>query len=926
MNRFSNDRVSRRTTNEFYCAGVFASALLSALSILLEGSAGSDVFLIGLTKARFALFMIPCAAAIAALIFFFASRSSYSSRSAEVPKRRASEPLFVAHLSAALIFLAGLLLPSGRLGAYGAIYERLKAILLLLTGWGVTGTIAFSGGRIENAAHRWSRTLAKSAFPVFAMGFALIAVFVRLTGLGIRPGSESWYEAAVPVLPEQLYLLCAAGLILAAFARSLPTVRISRTQQFLIIWAVSAAAFCALPTQPHFFAPGPYPPDFRFYPYSDAVFNDFSARAALSGCGFSYGGAVMKPFPTWITFLLQLLSGYNVNLLQLLQSALFGVVPALLFLFAGDAAGPGAGTIAAALRVFQELNAQRAQAILTVHSRLEMSEWVGEIVFILFAYLMYRITKPGERTGLPAAVAAGAVSGAAIYTRANFFALLPAALLWLAATLFREKRRALMNALTLIVAAALTISPWIVRSWKNTHEILPEVFGTFQAVVVQQRFSDFAPVDPPDIEEEPGVPDETGTAPDAENGSPHPNEIMPGAMRVLKTWSAVPAHAAEKRPEIENALLSDLPSLAGPTPQAVKGITDKKNHLSSSGVLPSVAEIVLSHTLHNLCALLFIPPTSIDFTDLETLFKMDRSPWMKGWNGELSFEAGFCLLINLLLISVGLGTMIRTDGLAGIAPLYWAAVYSAALGISRTSGGRYVVPMNWIGALTFAIGLSTAFKAIFESEKARGKSENRNVRIDLKRFFDRGKCHDSSVRPAQNVAFFGIAVFFGLSFWAMTIYEKNSAPAPLPEISTNSFFEADPLIDWDELLSRVESGEIRRFQGTAVYPRFYFYQTGEHGADPLFRNKPYSRLTLRVMGTGSAADVMIPMREVPEGLTAGDAVTVFGCMEPGNAYLDALLLVKTGGEKAVTVYRRDPMPEIGCPVREPICPETNQCY
>lgn len=80
------------------------------------------------------------------------------------------------------------------------------------------------------------------------------------------------------------------------------------------------------------------------------------------------------------------------------------------------------------------------------------------------------------------------------------------------------------------------------------------------------------------------------------------------------------------------------------------------------------------------------------------------------------------------------------------------------------------------------------------------------------------------------------------------------------------------------------------------------------------------------MGTGSAADVMIPMREVPEGLTAGDAVTVFGCMEPGNAYLDALLLVKTGGEKAVTVYRRDPIPEIGCPVREPICPETNQCY
>ena len=116
---------------------------------------------------------------------------------------------------------------------------------------------------------------------------------------------------------------------------------------------------------------------------------------------------------------------------------------------------------------------------------------------------------------------------------------------------------------------------------------------------------------------------------------------------------------------------------------------------------------------------------------------------MKGWNGELSFEAGFCLLINLLLISVGLGTMIRTDGLAGIAPLYWAAVYSAALGISRTSGGRYVVPMNWIGALTFAIGLSTAFKAIFESKKGNfscgfgtaGNDVGFAVRADIVTFF-----------------------------------------------------------------------------------------------------------------------------------------------------------------------------------------------
>ena len=918
MNRFSIDRASRRRTSEFYCAGVFASALLSALTILLEGSAGSDVFLLGLTKARFALFLIPCAAAIAALILFFASPA------ASEPQRRASEPLFTAHLSAALLFLAGLLLPSRRMGGFGAIYERLKAILLLLTGWGITGTIAFSRGRVENAARRWIRSLPKSTVLVFAMGFALFAIFGRLTGLGIRPGNESWYEAAVPVLPEQLYLLCAAGLLLAAFARSLPSVRIPRAYQFMIIWAVSAAAFCALPTQPHFFAPGPYPPDFRFYPYSDAVFNDFSARAAVSGYGFSYGGAVMKPFPSWITFLLQLISGYNVNLLQLLQSALFGAVPALLFLFAGDVAGIGAGTIAAALRVFQELNAQRAQSILTVHSRLEMSEWIGEIVFILFAYLMYRITKPGEKTGLPAAIAAGAVSGAAIYTRANFFALLPAALLWLAATLFREKRRALMNALALIAAAALTISPWVVRSWKNTHELLPEVFGTFHAVVVQQRYNDFVPADPPDLSEEPGVPDETGPAPDAGNGSPYPDEITPGAMRLLRPWSAVPIHAAAATgTENEKTLISDLPTLAGP---AEGKIPNRKELSASFGALPSVMGIVLNHTLHNLYALIFIPPTSIEFNDLENLFNQDQSPWLKDWNGELSFESSFCLLINLLLISVGLGTMIRADGLAGIAPLYWAAVYSAALGISRTSGGRYVVPMNWIGALTFAIGLSTAFKAIFESEKARGKSENRNVRIDLKRIFGCGKCHNSPVRLDQNFVFFGIAVFFGLSFWAMTIYEKNSGPNPIPEASTDSFFEADPLIQWDGLQSRVESGEIRRFQGTVIYPRFYYYQTGEHGTDPLFRNKPYSRLTLRVMRTDAAGDVMIPMREVPEGLTAGDTVTVFGCMEPGDAYLDALLLAKTDGEKVISVYRRDPMPEMGCPVREPICPETNHCY
>ena len=101
-----------------------------------------------------------------------------------------------------------------------------------------------------------------------------------------------WYGAGVPILGLQIVFAFAIGMGVLFLERSslkayLPTW--SDLLIFFLLWGITAFLWAREPLRPSFFAPGPYPPDNAYHPYSDAATFDIGSQFALIGQGIYNG-------------------------------------------------------------------------------------------------------------------------------------------------------------------------------------------------------------------------------------------------------------------------------------------------------------------------------------------------------------------------------------------------------------------------------------------------------------------------------------------------------------------------------------------------------------------------------------------------------------------------------------------------------------
>ena len=396
-----------------------------------------------------------------------------------------------------------------------------------------------------------------------------------------------------------------------------------------------------------------------------------SAQYALLGKGIA-GGDVFKGHNAYIGFLafLHLLAGQDYSLLVTWQVVIFAVFPVIVFWIGKALRGRFLGLFMAGLVITQELNAIASGSRLNLsHSKLLMTEFptkIGLAVLILLFFLWLRKPVRNFAYALPV----GGALGILIMLRYNTL-LMPFAIIAGILLVYGKNWRGWLKAsVMLFVAMGIVISPWMWRSWKisgNSFFFAPKMIYRIQAEF--QETPEPLPVDDPvtslELEDE-----------------------FPAPARELE--SAASPQPAES---VADAL---------PPPDAQAGI-------NRDGSLYPIS----SHFVHNLItnALIlstrpifdFLPDSIVDGSLYEAV------PFWKnlytGWLVDLPAVDLIGIGVNLLLLSLGIGTAFRKWGWAGLIPLGVLLAYHLSTALVRDSGGRYIVPVDWIVPLYFALGL-----------------------------------------------------------------------------------------------------------------------------------------------------------------------------------------------------------------------------
>lgn len=841
-------------------------AVLCIVQLLKIPSGNKNIFLLGLTKERFLM-------TAALSVFLLIGVAAILFREKIVEKLVHYDRFLIGF---SLFFLFFTLFPSYRFGKLHAYADRLHPFVLCLFLYAFTLTLCcFVIKRGESFVNAFCAFTLPFRKPLIV--FTLIAlVFIGIlygTNWGFAPESALWNKNGIPLQSIQLFSCLLLFFVLNGMLRK-RNIGFSRTVlNFFLIWGISALVLTIAPMKAHFFAPGPYDPNLEYYPYSDALGYDWPAYSAMNGWGFNFFSPILKPSVTYISFICHLLGGDDYNRGLIIQSALYAILPAIIYLFGKSLRSDGCGFLAAALSLLKEWNALNAQEVLTIHSRLIMSEYLMQIVFAVFCFAVYRWTLLRE-DHLKWAALAGGILAIGIYTRYNFFIFLLVGLLpvWIAGMKHR-KRICFTGTAVFLLVFLITAFPMLHRSYGRTGKIYPEFFDTFQDKLIGGRYQ-------MENTEKEVIPNDSVI------------EKLAEKTEIVSEKESQPVVLPTEKPVSETA---SLPAL--------------RVHIHP------VIDSILNHGFHNLVASFLTLPMQLTFDDLSHLFTNESSAalWSDSWNYRFTASQFVGVLLWVLVLVFVTAYLWHRDGIAGMTILYFWLAYSFSIGVSRSSGGRYVVPCNWIPMLLIAV-----FADLL------------TLRPDMP--FEMNIKETKTYRKQA----FVIACCFACFFLSLRISEKAISPIEWPDpdeclsIIRENFKDAD--IDWENVADEISKGKMFLNKGKLLYPRFYYYNKGETEREDVFAVKEYSRLVFQGIYMDpqyrpAFVDYYLPHTELIGDIPNNSRFYALGCSANGSAeLLDVLGLVVLPENGEPIAVLRDPMPSFSCPIAEPVCDEIENCH
>ncbi len=901
------------------------STILCTIELLRIPTDSKNAFLLGLSKERLLMLIVFTLIFIVNLVCLLKR-----DKLAETLGPGGKKKTFCWILSILSLFF--LFMPEYRFDRAAAYFTRLRPFLLwiFLTSASFSLYFIYAQDKFESVRVTFQNLTDQKKFilPVLAV-LVCGVIFVEITGLGKTVESALWNKNGIPLQSIQLY---SAIVIFCLLWKTGIFGRVGNNRRllnFFLIWAVSALIWSLAPLADHFFAPGPYSPNGTYYPYSDAQDYDFSAQTALLGWTYNIRRTLMKPTLAFVTFLSHLVTGNNNELSMMVRSALFAVLPAIIYLFGTAIGGSACGWLAAAFSLIKEWNALQTRTVLTIHSRLVMSEFLTQILLASFCYALFRWLKKDKRESLYAIIAGGTLT-LGFFTRYNFAAFLPAGLLLVLIAYRKNFLRLLKTAFLFFMTIAITAAPLLYRDRDLPWGLDDEMKYTVEHILMKGRLTNPTPEIPTaaapaeesaievlPTEEIPAeviqaevLPAETTPAAILRETNAIPETISDLTVTQEETEPiSVPSETADKQEasaEEKSAAFSETGKEEFNTGQ----ITQELKNISSTVTLP-VYQSIINHSLHNFIASALTLPMELRFDDLEHLYTQEGDGlWRDSFRGQYSAGQWAFIILWIILGAAAMGILIKDHGIAGFSIPYFWLVYAASIGISRSSGGRYVVPTNWIPMLLLAYFLTLmASKGTIELPKK-----------------------EPTALPLWQpiTAMFGFFAFFTALYLLENLMPLKQTAAPEGDLAVLQSRLADHNeIDWDLVKAQQEEGVLHITHGVAFYPRFYYFRDGENVKNDTLMWKEYSRLTF------TGADVpggwnclfqgyVLPHTELINDFPHGSVFRAISC-KSDYVYEDVLAITVETEDGEIYTYVRDPLPAFSCPVPEPVCLSLENC-
>lgn len=567
------------------------------------------------------------------------------------------------------LFLIGiivLLSPPGHLGEYAEYFVRVRPLLVVIT----TLPFQFFAPTIFRADSKLEMGIVKPSLIALSI-FAVLVGFIALTRLGVDPDTHFWNVAGVPLTALQLTII-----LLITFLSSHVIHKISAPTKIspivmdvciaLLIYIIGVWVWSQTPMTKHFNALRPAPPAFQYFPYSDARIHDMGAISILEGYGIFFGQYTDKPLYMTALSMLHRVTGYDYNKLSLLHLYCMGLILPGLFWLGKQFSSRHFGIALALIILIRQRNAILLAHILAgTNPRLLLTEvpvMLGLVVLCMVVFTWIKGNRIKDGTW-PYPLLAGGILGALSLLRLNPIGLLPVLVPVSALALRKTGINWRSPTLIFVLGFLMVLTPWLL------------------------------------------------TGQDA-SGKPY---LLIKILDVINVRYVPGSPSFEQNDQAHLIATTKLASVS-------RSYINRSSQYIDSTSFPGFA---INHSIHNMVTAFLALPDSLYQND-QTLKNLVARPYFEEkqtmtWQGELQAGQIPFLLINLFLLSLGLGWSWERWKWAGIFPAGIFVGYIITLGLARSSGSRYIVPIDWILFFYYILGiivLLEKFTNVFETTQS----------------------------------------------------------------------------------------------------------------------------------------------------------------------------------------------------------------